>query len=271
MDTGNIYIVVNEERIAKAFEAAGFQTLCADVKDLIGTKNSRQRTFVSPGNSLGFMDGGIDQAYMDMFPGIVKRVKKAYAKADTFNVIGQPFLPIGAAVHVEMEDDKKNAFIAAPTMWLPQDVSKTNNAYHATKAVMHIWEGADDPERLLMLPAMCCGFGKMKWEESATQMKRAILDANAEKASTKGVLSLPFGVDTIRTLNLIANDQPYKYFNRDFVGSAFGITLFPTPPQLGGRLRRRKYEFNQFPIGYNENENIRKTQFKDKECRNIKP
>lgn len=87
--------------------------------------------FVSPANSLGFMDGGIDAAYMDMFPGIEPRVKSAIAKLGYTTSLGQPYMSVGSAVVVPAQPEANAWLASCPTMFLPGNVHGTNNAYFA--------------------------------------------------------------------------------------------------------------------------------------------
>ena len=94
----------------------------------------RKTYYVSPANSLCFMDGGIDYALSRIvFPGIEQRLKKVVSLLNIKNLLGRNYLPIGSSVILECGE---NALIVSPTMLLPQNVSNTNNAYYSVIAVL---------------------------------------------------------------------------------------------------------------------------------------
>jgi O-acetyl-ADP-ribose deacetylase (regulator of RNase III) len=128
--------------------------------------------FVSPANSLGSMNGGIDKAYMGMFNNIQSKVKKSIKdlipEFNNVTKLGRPYLPIGSAMKIPVEDG--DFLISSPTMLMPQPVQNTQNAYWATKAILKVWP----KDGTLFIPLMCCGYGRMSSEEAAKQMKKAV-------------------------------------------------------------------------------------------------
>ena len=84
--------------------------------------------FVSPANSLGFMDGGIDLVLSrEIMPGIERKVKKRIQDLGIMSSMGRPYLPIGSVISVP--HDLNTFLIVTPTMFLPHDVRGTQNAY----------------------------------------------------------------------------------------------------------------------------------------------
>jgi len=176
----NIVVLdVNDSKL-QPFRDLGFNVYCGNVKDVQtrewmghGPQFQRPIYFVSPANSLGFMDGGIDRAYMNMFPGIQQQVQRIIKQCSPFlSNFGRPFLPIGSAITVLI--DEHNALISAPTMLMPQAVPKTNNPYHTMKGILKVW-----PERgTLVVPALCCGYGKVNPDVAAKEMLHAINEHN---------------------------------------------------------------------------------------------
>jgi O-acetyl-ADP-ribose deacetylase (regulator of RNase III) len=138
--------------------------------------------YLSPANSLGFMDGGIDLPYsQNIFPGIEKEVKWNIANLKRRNLMGQSYLPIGSALITKRES---RFLISAPTMWLPQDVSETNNAKHAFLGVLyviHMWNHHYPNQKIkhLVCPGLATGWGKMTSEQSVKQIKTAINEYNS--------------------------------------------------------------------------------------------
>lgn len=158
--------------------------------------------FISPANSLGFMDGGIDYVLSRiMFPGIEQKVKQAFKSRGHISLLGRPYLPIGKAVTVETQHPDV-FLIAAPTMWLPQDVQDTHNAYHAMYAILE--EAQKYPKiKKIMLCGLCSGCGMMHPKEAIQQMFNAYTDFKDGRPATY-------------TIAQIADEQPYEYMNTEF-------------------------------------------------------
>lgn len=57
-------------------------------------------------------------------------------------------------------------------MFLPHDVSTTQNAFHSFLAALLVWQKVGI-YRTLVATSHCCGYGKMTAAESARQMRRA--------------------------------------------------------------------------------------------------
>ena len=157
--------------------------------------------FVSPANSIGFMDGGIDYVLSrTMFPGIEDKVKAAFRSKGHVNILGRPYLPIGNAITVETQ--YTNVYlISAPTMYLPQDVRETHNAYHAMYAILH--EAKKNKIEHLYLCGLCTGYGKMTPEVAIKQMHDAYLD-------------FLNNIPSKYTMEQIIDEQPKVYMNTEF-------------------------------------------------------
>ena len=126
--------------------------------------------YVSPANSFGIMDGGIDMALSERFPHVEARVQAAIAR------IGR-MLPVGQALVVETEDRDVPYLVCAPTMELPSNVSHTNNAFRAMLALLSAVKqfNADNDGLItsIAVPGLCTGVGSMEPEIAALQMARA--------------------------------------------------------------------------------------------------
>ena len=128
--------------------------------------------FVSPANSLGFMDGGIDAVLRDMFVGCEDRLKQRIRELGLLTGLGRPYLPVGSA-HWQAVGPN-TVLISAPTMFLPHDVSATRNAYWAMMAAL--CAAADAQVGRLIVPSLCCGWGRMPVAKAAAQMREALDD-----------------------------------------------------------------------------------------------
>ena len=124
-------------------------------------------TLVSPANSFGVMDGGLDAKLRDFFgPQIEGRVRQSIAQ----QYHGE--LPVGLACTVETGHERYRYLICAPTMRCPADVSGTVNAYLAMKAILN--EAICHPSPLqVAVPGLCSLTGRMSASQVARQMRIA--------------------------------------------------------------------------------------------------
>ena len=85
---------------------------------------------ISPANSFGFMDGGIDGAYMDYFGDDIQlKVRQQ------IHELHHGELLVGQATIVETNNKKIPFLIAAPTMRVPMYLGESVNLYLAARAV----------------------------------------------------------------------------------------------------------------------------------------
>ena len=85
---------------------------------------------VSPANSYGFMDGGIDMAYSQFFGwGVQERLQHKILNRHHGELL------VGQAEIVETNDQQIPFLIAAPTMRVPMRLDNTVNIYLAARAV----------------------------------------------------------------------------------------------------------------------------------------
>lgn len=86
---------------------------------------------VSPGNSFGLMDGGLDRVIIKRFgPDLMARVQEHIMKA----YYGQQ--PVGTSFIVETGAQRHRYLAHTPTMLVPSDISQTDNVYNAMRAMM---------------------------------------------------------------------------------------------------------------------------------------
>lgn len=122
---------------------------------------------VSPANSYGFMDGGIDLAYRNFFgPQIERVVQEAIGRRP------EGLLPVGASLVVRTEHDRVRFLIVAPTMMLPEQV-ESRNSYRAMRAILRI--AGTDPEigRDIYCPGLGTGVGMVPPKDAAAMMAQA--------------------------------------------------------------------------------------------------
>ena len=128
---------------------------------------------VSPANSFGIMDGGLDLAIRDHL-GV--STQKSVQEAILEHHHGE--LPIGAAVIVETGHKRWPFLVAAPTMRIPENVSNTTNACVAFRAVLLAVrkhnENANGPKiHSLLCPGLGTGIGGLEATRCAVQMRMA--------------------------------------------------------------------------------------------------
>lgn len=125
---------------------------------------------VSPANSFGIMDGGLDAAIRDTLGfAVQQRAQRVIVERHH----GE--LPVGAAELVETGDARWPVLVIAPTMRIPESVAQTLNAYLAFRAVLLACKRAS------IASVVCCGLGTgiggMEPRRSAVQMRMALLHA----------------------------------------------------------------------------------------------
>lgn len=148
------------------------------------------RIFVSPANSFGVMNGGIDRVYSEeMFRGCDATVKRKIheLRPEAVESGERAGLRIGSALWFLVNEEVTDSFTAllvAPTMTIPTDVSDTRNAYWAFMAVLiladRIYGYTCAHLHTIVCPALCCGIGRMDPAEAARQISEAWVDYNAD-------------------------------------------------------------------------------------------
>lgn len=132
----------------------------------------RADAVVSPANSFGFMDGGIDLVYTyQLGPQVQERLRALLAEQHD----GE--LPVGQAAIVPTGHPDIPWCISAPTMRVPTDVSETVNAYLAMRAallaVLSHNRTSPQPIRTVLCPGLGTAVGRMPPERCARQMREA--------------------------------------------------------------------------------------------------
>lgn len=168
--------------------------------------------YVTPSNCLHFMKAGLDRVYTrEMFPGTEPVFRNIVKIHGSKSLVGKPYIPIGDGIMINPKPN--NYLISSPTMLMPQPVTSTRNAYHATLAALYL--GSRLPDATLVIPAMCCGWGKMAPEESAKQVWWAILDFEAGISMGK-LFRTDTGARIYRSGRDTLPEQPLFYENTEF-------------------------------------------------------
>jgi len=127
---------------------------------------------VSPANSFGYMDGGLDLKYSQHFGWQLERKLRTRLEEDYYGEI-----PVGQAIIIETDHPDIPYLISAPTMRVPMNIANTVNAYLAFKAVLQAVERhnqqASNPINSILCPGLGTGEGRMPHERCAQQMYHA--------------------------------------------------------------------------------------------------
>jgi len=129
---------------------------------------------VSPANSFGFMDGGLDYTLSEYFGWDLQETlqQKIRQKHN-----GE--LLIGTAEVLETKISRIPYLISAPTMRVPMQINDTINPYLATKAVFNtINEFNSDNKKItsVIIPSMGTGVGNVSFSVAARQMRAGYED-----------------------------------------------------------------------------------------------
>ena len=126
-----ITLIDTNDSVIEAFKALALPE-GIDIASAKGdiTKTTKCDAVVSPANSFGWMDGGVDAAYMKRFPGIEAKVMAAIAERPIKELL------VGEAIAVETGDAKIKTLIVAPTMRLIGQLPIADNIMLAARAAV---------------------------------------------------------------------------------------------------------------------------------------
>lgn len=172
-----------EEKMVVAWEKAfdSIDEVRISQGNILDTKAD---AIISPANSFGFMDGGIDLAYSQFFGWqLQERLQALIVK----EYDGE--LPVGQALIIATNSDFIPYLISAPTMRLPMDVSDTVNAYLAFRAsaiaIKCFNQANASLIKTVLCPGLCTATGRMPYSRAAKQM------AIAYRNSVLGEIKVP--------------------------------------------------------------------------------
>jgi len=151
--------------LQRAFEQfANVIVTCADILAVA------ENAIVSPANSHGFMDGGIDQIYIDFFGlQLERRVQTAIALRP------EGYLPVGASLTVTTGHARIPYLVVAPTMVTPE-MTNADASYRAMRAVLREMSRIPDMLHTVYCPGLATGAGAVPPKEAAEAMAEAYGD-----------------------------------------------------------------------------------------------
>ena len=127
---------------------------------------------VSPANSFGLMDGGVDAAITHYFgTRLMRRVQSRIIE----DFLGEQ--PVGTSIIVETQHDQHPFLAHTPTMRVPMAISRTDNVYKAMWAMLlavrqHNLTAERDIDTIVC-PGLGTGVGQVPYRQAAKQMALA--------------------------------------------------------------------------------------------------
>ena len=126
-----------------------------------------ENTIVSPANSYGYMDGGIDRVYRDFFGIQIERtVQDEISKGE------ENFLPVGSSIVVNTNHSQIPYMIVAPTMFLPEPITP-ENCFYAMSAILNAYDRNSKHMNKIFCPGLGTGVGCVTPSDSAREMAHA--------------------------------------------------------------------------------------------------
>ncbi len=175
--------VVAAWRVAFA-DTPDVELSCGDIFESAAT------AIVSPANSFGYMDGGIDLVYSRFFGWDLQMRLRALLAERHYGE-----LPVGQAVIVPTGHVAIPFLVSAPTMRLPTNIGRTVNVYLAFRAALIavLEHNATDatPIDSVLVPGLGTGIGEVPPERAARQMRLAhdaIIQGGGRKSRSAGAL-----------------------------------------------------------------------------------
>ena len=156
------------DELRRVFAGVG-EVVCSDGDILAVARNA----LVSPANSYGFMDGGIDAAYSAFFG---PRLQTAVQEA--INRRPEGHLPVGASLAVRTGHERIPFLIVAPTMHTPEEV-RSDHCYRAMRAILRLMTAEPAIGSPVFCPGLATGVGGVPPAEAAAQIFRAYDDWRA--------------------------------------------------------------------------------------------
>ncbi len=149
--------------VTAALSHSGYRTFTGEVSDVVAT------AVVSPANSFGFMDGGIDYAYSQLFGWCVQERLMAELQKRPFGE-----LLVGEALAIET-NHRIPWVISAPTMRVPKRIVDPADVMLATRAAVKL--ASDMGMETIAIPGMGTGCGALHPTVAAKAMLAGVASA----------------------------------------------------------------------------------------------
>jgi O-acetyl-ADP-ribose deacetylase (regulator of RNase III) len=126
---------------------------------------------VSPGNSYGLMDGGVDGPINQGLNYIAERIVRPYIQKVYY---GEQ--PVGTCVLFETGQQNYKYLAHTPTMRIPTDVTETQNPYLGFRALLRVilnHNKHNNDIKTVLMTGFCTGAGDFPADVAGTQMRLA--------------------------------------------------------------------------------------------------
>ncbi|WP_020530003.1 macro domain-containing protein [Flexithrix dorotheae] len=175
------------EKLTQAWE-----TVFKDVENVTIIKDSifnhPSDVIVSPANSFGYMNGGIDFSISKNLGWHIEKLVQQKIRNEFFGE-----LLVGQSLIVETNHNDFPYLISAPTMRTPMTILRSPNVYLAMKAILTLWkygklengELVKNKVKSMAIPGLGAGVGQVPPIVCARQMRIAWEDVMNEKYSTE--------------------------------------------------------------------------------------
>ncbi len=162
----HLHLVDLDSDVVEAWREAfaGHREVVVDLGDILQVAHD---VLVSPANSQGHMDGGIDRRYLEFFGDELQaRLYEAVARRP------EGHLPVGAAVMVPTGNARIPHLLIAPTMVTPGPVPPSH-AFFAMTAVLKLASRSVPAAGHVFSPGLATGIGEVPPKLAASEMAAA--------------------------------------------------------------------------------------------------
>jgi O-acetyl-ADP-ribose deacetylase (regulator of RNase III) len=173
-----IEICVNSRQIYESVKGI-FGDVPNVIVSLCSITQAKYPVLISPGNSFGEMNGGVDGLINTHLSGYTP---DKYIQEDVKGIICKDFvgeLPVGQSIVVKTQHPVFKYLIYTPTMRVAEDVSGSLNAYLAFRGALLAMLQNGLPNA--STPLFCTGAGCMNLSKACQQMKEAYITVMQKK------------------------------------------------------------------------------------------
>lgn len=157
---------------------------CTLIQDFVKEHGKEKTIYVSPTNSLGRMEGGIDLIMSrQIFPNIHRKLARLIKLLGIVGKTGQYILPVGSALFFP-DHANKSGLITTPVMYNSSSIGHTENVYISILTTLILFQKInryrEKEEDIifqdLVITSHGCGNGAMSEEESVRQFRQVFSD-----------------------------------------------------------------------------------------------
>jgi O-acetyl-ADP-ribose deacetylase (regulator of RNase III) len=161
----------------------GVEGISCEVRDFMEIPDEEFDMFVSPANSFGIMNGGIDGVYTRKYGNILQdkvsvHIREHFAGIQPVGTCFSVFVYAPKRNEEDADETKIHQLLHAPTMMYPMTLRTVENVYMAFKAVLlesHFTQ-AKESDMTIMCPGLGTCTGAVDPEDAADAMRQAYDD-----------------------------------------------------------------------------------------------